>query len=178
MMDSAMPFFSLTCLIFLTLLLSKAALHKLFNFAEFKGFVADYALMPRPWVPLAATAILGSELGAVLMLVLPPWRTVGLGVIIGLLGIYATAMGINLWRGRNQLECGCGSLPQSLRASLIVRNGVLATLAVLPLQGGLPQALSSQDMPIVLGGGLFLFVMYLLWEQADTNRVAIQKLSS
>jgi hypothetical protein len=178
MMETIFSFFRLSCLIFLAMLLSKAALHKLFNFAEFRGFVADYALMPRPWVPLAAAAILGSELGAVLMLALPFWRTVGLGVTIGLLGIYAVAMGINLWRGRNQLECGCGSLPQPLRTSLIVRNGVLATLAVLPLQGGLPQALSSQDMLIVLGSSLFLFVLYLLWEQADTNRIAIKKLSS
>jgi hypothetical protein len=78
-----------------------------------------------------------------------------------LLVLFATAMAINIRRGRAHIDCGCGQafLKQSLRWSLVARNGALALL-LLP-------SLSTAAMPTSLvlsgvAGGLAFFLLTLV----------------
>ena len=81
-----------------------------------------------------------------------------------LLGLYATGMGININRGRDRIECGCGGAVQPLGWQLVGRNGVLAAIAALCLVGS-PYALSLSEAAAALVSGFILWVGYLLIEQ-------------
>jgi hypothetical protein len=85
------------------------------------------------------------------------------GMAIVLLLLFAWAMAVNLRRGRDHIDCGCGggSPRQTLSWALVWRNLGLAGLAS-------AAALSSSavDLPIqgaAFAGGAVLFLIYLLF---------------
>ena len=173
MIADVIGYFALTALVFTVLLFLKAALFKGFDFLEFQGYVADYQLLPDRWVRPAAMAIVVLECLTVLTLLFEATRMIGVVLAVGLLTLYAVSMGINLKRGRSQIECGCGGVPQYLSPRLLVRNAVLMVIALLPL-AGLPQAMSASDTLLPLLAGLFMFAMYALIEQINANVMALQ----
>ncbi|MFM7275424.1 MAG: MauE/DoxX family redox-associated membrane protein, partial [Gammaproteobacteria bacterium] len=77
-----------------------------------------------------------------------------------LLAVFALAMGINLQRGRSGIDCGCfrGTLRQSLRIELVLRNILLLAAALLcalmPVTGA-----SHWQLLNGLLGGIALFVL-------------------
>jgi hypothetical protein len=127
----------------LALLLLFAAWHKVSARHAFAAALGEYRLLPRSlWRPVS---LLLPALEAVLGLA---WlvgfetRTVAL-LTASLLGVYATAMAINLWRGRVHIDCGCGfggasGADQPLSWWLVARNlllGVAAMVAAGPPAG-------------------------------------------
>jgi hypothetical protein len=81
---------------------------------------------------------------------------------IVLLGLFAAAMAVNLYRGRADIDCGCGQsfLKQSLSWTLVVRNAVLATLLLPSLAMLDPMPMSAALTGV--GAGLAFFLLYLL----------------
>ena len=171
-LPSVISYFALTALVFTVLLFLKAALFKAFDFLEFQGFVADYQLMPDAWVRPVAFLLITLESAVVLALIWDATRTVGIALATSLLGLYALAILINLKRGRNHIECGCGGAPEVLSPRLLVRNLLLMVIALMPMTG-LPEALSLGETLLPLCAGLFMFVTYSLFEQISANVVAI-----
>lgn len=112
----------------LAVLFAAAAVHKLRDRRRFDGIVLDYRLLPPRVAVRVAAALPWLELGLATTLLAAP--RVGLGGAAGLLGTYASAMGINLARGRRLIDCGCGAKPQRLSAWRVTTNLLLAGAAL------------------------------------------------
>jgi hypothetical protein len=138
-----------------------AGVQKILHWRILPGVIANYRLLPR--LTVAPAAILLPPLEMILAILLlsawfKPWPELA---AIALLVLFATAIAINLKRGRTNIDCGCGQtfLKQTLRWTLVWRNAGLATLL-------LPSLLLSSPgtMPVVLTGmaaGLGFFLLYL-----------------
>lgn len=117
---------------------ARAGLHKLRDVARFGGTLEAYAILPHAIVSPVSWLIPMSELLLAIGLVLPFSRRAAAAAGALLLVLYATAIGINLSRGRRELDCGCSGFGREQRISplLVLRNAVLALLslgiAVLP----------------------------------------------
>lgn len=155
---------SATAVAFIGLLFARAAWHKLSDFTAFTGFVADYEMVKPEHVGAMSVALVALECAVPVSFLVPGLHLVGVILAIGLLTAYATGIAINLNRGRDRIECGCGGAVQPLSWNLVRRNGILAALSALALIGS-PAALSVAEALSALAGGLTLFVGYLLAEQ-------------
>ena len=149
----------------LGLLFAFAAGHKLRAPRAFAAQLAEYRL-----VPDAASLPLGLALGVgEAALALSLWTPAlsgmaALGAAL-LLALYAGAIAIDLARGLDEFDCGCGLAPRPLGPGLVARNGLLAAgalVAALPLS---PRALGAVDALTVVAGAL---TFALLFAAADT----------
>lgn len=109
-----------------------AGLHKLRNAERFGGTLEAYAVLPHAVVSPMSRLIPMSELLLASGLLLPFSRQMSAATGALLLLIYATAIGINLRRGRRELDCGCSGFGREQRISplLLVRNGLLALVSL------------------------------------------------
>jgi len=159
-------------------LFASAALHKIRTFTEFTGFVAGYRLLPEGLVRLGSGLIVAAELTAI---------PAALGLIPGLTQLpallllaYASAMGVNLLRGRNDVDCGCGGTPMPISWAAVARNLALGAAfgwaAALPgnafnLFSGAPLLTAA-----VLGFALCLGLLYAVFNQLEANRATRRRL--
>jgi len=155
----------------LALLFASTAWHKLRDLPGFEAVVTGYGLLPRAWAPLWAHALVLGELAVALALVwgATPWAGAGPAVraasagVIGLMTVYAAGLGINLARGRRDLDCGCSgpAMPrQTIAPWLLARNAVVAGAAALLLLPLRPRALHWVDGVTWVGG---VSVLALCW---------------
>ena len=143
-------------------LFAVAAAHKLKDWTTFREVVRNYQLLPRRLVPLAAAAAIALELGAALLILIAATRPIGALLAAGLLAGYATAMAINLARGRIHLDCGCLGFGQrqAVRWWMVVRNLLIAALAVIAGQPLLGRELTALDAVTVVCTILTLAILY------------------
>lgn len=168
MATSVIAIFSLSLIVLSLLIFLGALLHKLFDFGEFQGFVADYQLLPERFIKPAALLLVISEASVVVLMLWELTRVLALMLAAGLLALYALVIGVNLRRGRTQIECGCGGAPQWLSGALIWRNLTLIVLVLLPLWH-LPVGLQVSEITAALLAGIFLWVIYRFFEQSNAN---------
>ncbi len=128
---------------------------------ELAGVVANYRLLPERLAAPAAWTIVGLECLAALSLISGAWLTTGAALAIALLGGFAVAMGINLARGRREIDCGCfqSGLRQRLSAALVARNLLLASI-LSPLLAAGPAGASALQWIDGLGAGLAAYTLY------------------
>lgn len=115
----------------LSLLLLSAAWHKLREGQAFSLTLAAWRVVPAAWVPLTRWALAVLEADLALGLLLPSQRPLALWGCALLLLVYGAGLTLNLARGRRDLDCGCGGAAQRIHPALVVRNVVLAGLAIL-----------------------------------------------
>ena len=101
--------------------------HKLRGYARFRASLQAYGIVPELLLGIVTPLIVGIEVLALLLLLLPV--TSGSLLAFSLLGTYTAAIAINLARGRSYIDCGCGDLPTPLSSWLLLRNGLLMVLA-------------------------------------------------
>jgi len=145
----------------LALVFLVAGAGKLGHREELEGVIANYRVLPR-----ALAGPFSRVLGPLEILI-------GLALLAGslasplaetaaalLLGAFALAMGINLRRGRAHIDCGCfrGTLRQTLRIELVLRNLLLVAAAALCAFMPTPAASGWQLLNGALGG-IALFVL-------------------
>ncbi len=146
----------------LALLFASALAHKLRDLPRFVAIVEDYEIGPRALArPLALGVALG-EAGAAIAFALGLAFAPLLG--LALIGTYSAAIGVNLARGRRDIDCGCGG-PEGHRLGpeLLVRNGLLALAAVLALVPTTDRALGALDATTI---ALALIFVALAWSAA------------
>lgn len=116
----------------LALLFVVAALHKLRDRDAFRATLDAYALLPSPLTTPLARAVPMVELVAALLLVVPRAAAIGASIAVLLLSVYALAMGVNLLRGRRDLDCGCmgPGAHSPIGPELLVRNLLLIVAAL------------------------------------------------
>lgn len=150
---------------FAALLLS-AAWHKLRDPIGFWQAVSGYKLLPQALekpvsriIPLAETLIalslfLFSESALPMLAALSLWI------------VYGGAIAINLLRGREELECGCGGIgaDQKIHWGLVLRNGVLAIATGFLLLPATSRALGWFDYATA---GFALLILLLIYATAE-----------
>jgi uncharacterized membrane protein YphA (DoxX/SURF4 family) len=141
-----------------------AAIGKMRHWPILQGVVANYRLLPEILVVPVTVVLppLEAVLGVTLLLgIASPWPELAAAT---LLAVFALAMAVNLRRGRRHIDCGCfqGALKQTLRWSLVVRNGVLVLLlgvASVTASGAFDPWTSINGL--LAGGVLFLLLQCL-----------------
>ena len=111
----------------------KAALDKLRAFSVFRATLQDYALLPAGLVSPCAVLVVAIEAFIALGVFTSVGAKQALLLAVFVLLAYAAAIGINLLRGRRDIDCGCMGPAgrQSLSAWLVARNIGLAGVALL-----------------------------------------------
>lgn len=125
---------------FLFLLFAGAAVSKLRHAEEFYGVVRNFRLTPERLARPVAAVLPWAELAVAAGLAVPAVAPFAAGTAGALLAVFGVAIGVNVARGRTQIDCGCfrNGMKQPLSWLLVVRNAALATAA-----GGLAVALPS-----------------------------------
>jgi uncharacterized membrane protein YphA (DoxX/SURF4 family) len=113
----------------LALLFIAAASHKLRDPEGFRAALAGYELLPSGAIGIGAALLVAAEVAIVAALCLSSMAGIAAAL---LLAVYAVAIAINLWRGRRDIDCGCGGAVgrQRLSAGLVARNGLLVVAAL------------------------------------------------
>ncbi|MGI9592495.1 MAG: MauE/DoxX family redox-associated membrane protein [Myxococcota bacterium] len=148
-----------------------AVAHKAADPRAFRRAVADYRLVPAPLTGAAAWTLTVCEVALAATLLVPATSAAAALGSAALLGLYALAMGVNLARGRRDLDCGCSAPGRSrpLGEGLLVRNALLAALslaAALPLA---PRSLGWLDAITVAAGAVTLLLLHAGAEAALAN---------
>lgn len=174
MMD---PSIALACRVLGALVFATAAAGKLRHRHELAGVVANYRLLPQPLAAPAAWTVLALECLAALSLASGVRLVPGAALAIGLLCLFALAMGVNLARGRREIDCGCfqSGLRQRLSAALIVRNLLLAAMmtALFGVTGPLSGPLQWVDG---LAAGVAAYALYRAFDQVLSLQYASAQL--
>lgn len=155
----------------LALLFAKAAFDKFADLPRFRGILDAYELLPSALVSFATPVVpIIETLTAAMLLVgcLNEAARPGAGLVAaGLLGAYAVAIGINILRGRETLDCGCAPAGEQrpIGAWMAARSGVLALLALVSTLPGSPRELGLVDAPLLVGGIIACVALYSTLDQ-------------
>jgi hypothetical protein len=162
----------------LAAILAIAAIHKLRDRATFEGQLAGYDLLPAGLIHPASRAIPLIE-AAIALFLLARSEHASITATLLLLA-YAGAMGLNLMRGRSDIDCGCGGADgrQVLHWALVLRNLVLAAGAAaisLPVS---PRPLNWLDYPVAAAATLTTIAIYLAFNALVAQIPATAKLKA
>ncbi len=118
----------------LALLFAAAALHKLRDLTRFRAIVVAYEVLPSTLVSAAAPLVAACEAALAVGLLFPAdtSRTVWALAAAAMFALYAVAIAVNLYRGRRDIDCGCGfgTASEKIGPALLVRNAFLVTVAL------------------------------------------------
>ncbi len=148
-----------------------AAITKLRALEPFVGVVHNYHLVPEPLERSIAYALPVIELAIAVGVLLPAVRAPAALAAAILLALFAGAMAINLVRGRRDIDCGCFAtvLRQRLSWPLVLRNLLLAALALLVVPGLGARGLGWLDLVTVGGASMALVFVYAAASQLFGN---------
>lgn len=111
-----------------------SSIYKLANYADFHATVSAYQLLPRSLSKAFGWILPPLELGVGLGLIFHSGMPVRV-IAIALFGMFAFAVGVNLLRGRSELNCGCsfanGEHDNIIGWPLVFRNIGLAGILIL-----------------------------------------------
>ena len=139
-----------------------SAIAKLRDLTAFRDAAENYRIVPR-WIAAAMTGIVPpAEIAGAAGILLAPTRAVSALLLIALLGLFTAAIGVNLARGRRDIDCGCfgPALRQGLSGWLLVRNGILVAFAVALLLPAGGRRIGAFDVITILFGAAALVMLY------------------
>ena len=147
-----MPFVVVTAQFLLAAVFAVSAVAKVRDGSAFRRFVTALALPVR----LSTVGVVTAELVVAGLLIVPATAPAGFAVALVLLAVFSAALGIGLRRDI-PLSCGCfGSSSTPAGRAELVRNGVLAVVAVAGLAGSAVAAPLPFDSGFVATGALGL----------------------
>jgi uncharacterized membrane protein YphA (DoxX/SURF4 family) len=147
------------------LLFARAVAHKLRDLPQLRETFAAYDVLPAAAPVAWLLPVL--ELGIAVGLLLPVCRVYAAGAALPLLLIYASAITLNLWRGRSDLSCGCGGPSERARIApwMVIRNLVIAAATAATLLPWQSRELVFTDAVTVSFGLATLALVYQILEQ-------------
>ena len=143
-----------------------AVTHKLRDFPRFQASLMAYEIVPDSFVRWFAALVVLLETAAVVLLLLHEGR--GPMLAFALLGVYSMAIGLNMARGKTEIDCGCGDIPTPLSVWLLLRNLVLMGLA-LGAVGDPVAHVPPAAWILLVAGVLCLLGCYLIAEHLLAN---------
>ena len=172
------PIFIIASAIAIAVLLASAATHKVRAPARFARQLADYQLLPDSLVRPFARLVPLLELAIAFALLVPVSRGWAALSAASLLALYAAAIGINLWRGRRDIDCGCAGPDQvqPLRPVLLLRNSVLVGLALLASVAPIVRDLNVFDGFVTLFASAVALLIYAAADGLLANSPLLLKL--
>lgn len=149
----------------LALVMFAAAWHKLSEPDAFAAALSAYGLLPQRAVDAVARGLplLEALIGACILL--PATRTAALIALAALVLLYALAIGLNLVRGRRDIDCGCGGESHPLSWGLVSRNLVLAAAALMASRPTLERSMNWVDALTLILGVLAFYAFYLMADE-------------
>jgi hypothetical protein len=174
------PAISGLCAFSLALIFGASGVMKLRDVEAFEGSLANYQLAPTSLEKPLAYLLPIFECIAAAGLLLASTRVAAASMALALLVVFTGAIGINLARGRTNIDCGCfgPALRQELSGWLLLRNlflMMLATTVILPTSG---RAIESIDLVTIVLGGLTLVILYASANFAIGNAPKIRALET
>ncbi|MGE8063633.1 MauE/DoxX family redox-associated membrane protein [Pseudomonas sp. NPDC089569] len=172
------PIFIIASAIAIAVLLASAATHKVRAPGRFARQLADYQLLPEALVRPTARLVPLLELAIAFALLVPVTRGWAALSAASLLALYAAAMGINLWRGRRDIDCGCAGPDQAqpLRPVLLLRNSVLVALALLASVAPVVRDMTVFDGFVTLACATVALLIYAAADGLMANSPLLLKL--
>ena len=169
------PIVGATASLLLVAVLGGASWHKLLDRIAFRETLRDYQIMPEATVGPAATIVPAVELAACILLAVPGTREIGASIAAILLAAYAIAIGLNLARGRTELDCGCswGGGTQPISAWLIARNALLIAIAAAAATAWSERSLGIMDGLVVLAAASFGLLIYHAADRLIANHALL-----
>jgi hypothetical protein len=159
------------------LVLVQGAWQKWQQHEAFAAAMQDYELIPDVAVPSASRALMATEATIGLALLWPRSHPWALLAGIALLVMVTAAVVLNLLRGRTAISCGCGGASdQQISWSLVMRNGLFATLLGLAAQPWSDRQLIPLDYLTCLVGALMLAGFYAVVGQLLSNQPRLDAL--
>ena len=158
-----MPVLTETFALSIALIFAAAAIAKLTAWRELPGIVQNFRVLPRALVMPAALLLPLLEAAIAPGIMIKETRAVAALSAAVLFTIFGAALSVNYYRGRRRIDCGCfrSDLEQPISIAVIVRNGVLAVLALSLLPSGGTAALTFWAWAIAAAAALTLFLCYL-----------------
>lgn len=117
---------------------ARAAMHKASDFAMFAHTMNGYGILPETALRPTAFALAALEAAIVLGLIVPETRSFAAAAALLLLVVYAAVIALNLARGNDHIDCGCGGAGQGLSWYLVLRNAMLAGVCLVAMATPLP----------------------------------------
>lgn len=164
----------------IALLFALACFGKLTAFPQFRATIAEYELVPESFAGPAAVAVVGIEMVIAGGAFVPLAARAAMVAAAILLLLYAVAIGINLARGRRDIDCGCmgPANRQTLSAWLLLRNGLLASLALVGAAVPGQRTLHAADLALVALTLLGAAALYAAMNQLMANAPRLDALDS
>jgi hypothetical protein len=157
------PVITAIIVICMSLLFAVAAMHKIKSPLVFRTAMQEYRLLPPVFLVPASMLVMISETLAAALALIPATRPIGLSIMTVLLFIYAAGIGINLLRGRRDIDCGCNgpASKQMLSWWLVARNLLFLGLILLAMQPTNGRQFLWLDSLTVLFGVMVASGLYL-----------------
>ena len=153
-----------------------AGFHKCQAPAEFATTLRNYKILPEALIRQCVYLLPVAEIMTGVALLIPAVTRLAALAAGALLIAYMLAIGVNLLRGRRNIDCGCGGPQQKQAISewMIARNGLLLFLAVLAGAPVQPRPLLWFDWTVivlaVVTGCLFYHIINQLLVNKDLLR--------
>ena len=146
----------------IALLFGQAALHKWRSPERFAATFEGYHVLPRFVSRAAGYLVPLLETLLALGLLVPASRAVAAAGGVALLLSYAAGIGMNLARGRVDLDCGCAGFTdrRPIAAWMVWRNLLLSLLLASTLLPWSVRPLTGTDAVTIVGGVLAATVLY------------------
>ena len=172
------PIFIIASALAVAVLLASAATHKLRAPGRFARQLADYQLLPEALVRPIGRVIPLLELLIAFALLVPFSRAIAAVCAAALIALYASTIGINLWRGRRDIDCGCAGPDQAqpLRPILLTRNAVLVALALLASSTPIVRDLGFFDGFVTVAASAVALLIYAAADGLLANSPLLLKL--
>lgn len=177
------PVFSTVALAATSIITLTLALPKLTRQSELKQAVAGFGLLPHALITPFALVLPFVEIAASLASLVPATRTVGAAILAALFVLFALALGINVARGRTDIDCGCNGFRHSGNAALhsigwahVARTLLLAALAALVCVPQSAREVVWFDYLSVLGATLVAVAAFFTLDVLLVNRPKLNHL--
>jgi hypothetical protein len=163
-MESALldPAIGYVIILGIALLFALAGADKLRGLAQFSETFAAYRVLPDAWGRRLAWLVPCVELAIAITL---PWessRHWAMTAAMALLIAYASALGLNLARGRRDLDCGCGTAGnhRPIAAWMVWRNLLLVLALGIAGVPWVARPFNGFDLLTVFGGLAAVVTLY------------------
>ena len=173
------PVVNLITALILSYVFVVAGLHKCKAPAEFATTLTNYKILPENLARQGVYLVPVAEIMTGIALLIPATARLAAFSAGALLCIYIAAIGINLLRGRRNIDCGCGGPAQKQTISewMIVRNGLLALLACIAGSQLEPRTLLWFDWLTVILATVMGCLFYNIINQLLVNKDLLRSLT-
>jgi len=172
------PVFAWVATGLLSAIFAAAAWHKFRAPNEFASVLGDYRVLPAAIAATLAPVVPFAEALVAIGLWVPASRALAAAAAAALLGTYAAAIGLNLFRGRRSIDCGCtwGGGTAGLSGWLLIRNAALLLPCALVVLERTPRSVSWIDALTAFAGIAVLCLCYRSFETLVAHLPSLQQL--